>query len=609
MHTFVLVVRKPGRRIPPAVVDQLSGADHPDLPFEPESHLYWTDRGETIHFGGWQAAADVFGMGSHWNVDEDGLTAFSGQLLPTDGSWTAKDSWAAQLKRRFEGSSLPASREEFRGVFIALSLAAAGGGFVVTDPLGVGVVYRADTDDFVILSSRAALAASIERPPGRSPSRDPVGVGWLVHTGYLIGNATGFSNVRTIPEGGWAEIKREGGLLLRHPPHPPWRFPDEDAYDVNDLVERVREDIASVLRTAVALPAAGRRADITGGKDSRLILAGLISEGLEREVDFYTFGASHLADVVIGGDIAEQFGLSHTAQAPGPMTEEDFDRALRIHTFQTSGMLGAWDMRGETWVMDWVHLSGVCGEILRTNFPSYREIGSADHLLSAFKAGMPFDTLRLLKPELRAYYDEKAQASLLAGSGVDEPLDLIDIFYLKNRLRRWFGTDQEIDCSNRIFPLYSLVGLRAAFAIGPVRRRNDFIPFEIMRRAAPALAKMPFARGRWAEELIQDLPDAHEYRAPAPRIPPPPSSDRPAHREWQADRLERNRDVLEKLLAGDPDHPVFEVIERDAAIAALDRTRELSPNDRIQLYGAATAAVWLSQGESRWRVPIPIPRG
>jgi hypothetical protein len=605
VHTFIVVARKPGKMIPAHVLELLRRPDLRELAFEPESHVCWSNSTGDVHFGGWQAATDVFEMGSHWRVDEHGLTAFSGRPFLLDRGWTAGDSWAAQLSRELRRRALPEGRESLRGVFSAVCLGSTGGGCVVSDALGLGLVYVAHADDFSVLSNRAALAARAVAEPGRSPRRDPVAVGWLVHTGYIIGDATGFEGVRTIPQGACAELDPELGLVVIEPPHPPWTFPDnETATDLDRLMQTVRDDIASALRAAVELPASQRRADITGGKDSRLILAALISEGLVDSVDFYTFGAPSLPDVIVGKDVAKRFGLSHQAQTPQPLTEEDFDQRLRIHVFQTSGMLGAWDMKSPIPVATSVHIAGTCGEILRTNFPGYRDITSADHMLRAFQAGMPFDTLGLLKPELRAYYDEEATSSLLAGPwDGNEPLDLIDVFYLKNRLRRWFGTDQEIDCWNRVFPLYSLVGVRAAFAIGPSRRRNDFIPFEVMRRCSAELTKVPLAKGRWDEELIRDLPDAEEFRAIHPPEVPPTSSDgRATPREWQAERLERNRDVLERVLGGDPQHPVFELIDRDAAVSAIDSIRELSANDRIQLYGAATAAIWLGEGEAEWRV-------
>ena len=182
-------------------------------------------------------------------------------------------------------------------------------------------------------------------------------------------------------------------------------------------------------------------------------------------------------------------------------------------------------------------------------------------------------------------------------------LDLIDVYYLKNRLRRWFQYRRGDRLLEPMVPLYSMVGVRAAFAIGPAMRRSDYIPFEVMRACSADLAKMAFSSGRWAEDLLRDLPDAQDFRA---TIPPPASStpdpQAALRRQWQSQRLEQNRQVFERILGAPPDHPAFEILDRKVALEALQRVEELSLHARIRFYGAVTAAIWLGGEESNWRV-------
>ena len=58
-----------------------------------------------------------------------------------------------------------------------------------------------------------------------------------------------------------------------------------------------------------ALPSDRRHADITGGRDSRLILALMLEAGVTDAFDFRTIGAPHAPDAVVGARIAERFGL------------------------------------------------------------------------------------------------------------------------------------------------------------------------------------------------------------------------------------------------------------------------------------------------------------
>ena len=97
-------------------------------------------------------------------------------------------------------------------------------------------------------------------------------------------------------------------------------------------------------------------------------------------------------------------------------------------------------------------------------------------------------------------------------------------FTSEARLRRWFGTGEELGEAFRVVPLYSLRAVQAAFALGPVRRRDELLHFEITRRACDKLARMPFA------ERVVD--QGRRRRAPrSGRVPPAAAeSDKRSHR-------------------------------------------------------------------------------
>ena len=613
MHSFVLIARKAGGTVAPHVHEFLSRADTPELHFEPESHIRWSDTAGAVHFAGWQAGTDLFEMGSHWKVDDFGLTAFAGRPLPSEGSWGTDDSWAAQLASRFRRRPLAQSLEDLRGGWSAVSVGSDGRGCITSDPLGFEILYLAETSDFTAISNRAPLAARLITQAGHDPLRDPLGVGWLVHSGYLIGDATGFEGVRAIAAGRWVQLDPATGATVRTWSEDPWFFGDTGhTDDVDELIVLVRDDIASALKAMVDLPASQHVADITGGKDSRLILALLIAEGLADRLQFQTGGAPSAPDVMIATDIANRFRLKHNAFPLGRSSSFDAEERLRTHVFRVAGMLGAWDLLSPMPSLRRVHISGGSGEILRTNYSGYPlELSSADEVLRVFQTAMQFDSLGLLNRDVREHFDREAAASLLASQDrVREPLDLIDVFYLRNRWRRWLGTGQDTDFQNRLFPLHSLVGVRTGFAIGARRRRNDFIPFEVIRRCSPALAKVPLAGAPWADELLQDLPDAEEFRTamPAP-LPADTEPQQRPQRSWQAELLEDNVEIFRKFLVADPDHPLYRLINRDAAVAAVDGTRDLTLMQRIQLFGAVTAAIWLGGEELSWRDPLRSKAG
>jgi hypothetical protein len=592
VHSYLIVVQKPGGVLPRKLGDLLDATDVADLWFEPESHLSWSSEGGDVRFAGWQSTSLSTGVTSYWEASEAGLTAFSGRPFPAHGPWETRDAWAAQLSRHFEELPLAQSREAYRGIFTLISLDRQGAGTLLADPLGLGLLFFSETDGFAAFSNRAALCARAITAEGL-PRRDPVAAGWLAYHGYVLGNATGFQGVSVLPEGCWIELDPSVGYVRHDSESAPWRFPSPGpASDPNQLIAAVRDDIANTLRGAVAVPGP-HLADITGGKDSRVILSLLISEGLASEVEFQTVGDQASADVRLALQAVNRLGLKHRTHPPLPLEGANFEQQIRIHAFQTSGTLGASDLIGRSFPMEHLHISGACGEILRTNYPAYRDIRDSQHMLRAFMAGMHFDTLGLIKPERRLEYDRWAADALIALPWeVDEPLDLIDIFYLRQRLRRWLGAEQELNFANRVFPLYSLVGVRAAFAVGAERRRAEFIPLQLLRRYGSELLELPLASGGWGRALAQEPnPDsARRQQRDAER------------RKWQAKALRENQEVFRKLLPSDADHPAFELLDRAAIASAIEQAESLTLHGRIQLYGAMTAIVWLGGGDLPWRV-------
>ena len=53
-------------------------------------------------------------------------------------------------------------------------------------------------------------------------------------------------------------------------------------------------------------------------------------------------------------------------------------------------------------------------------------------------------------------------------------------------------------------------------------------------------------------------------------------------------------DVLRHVI-GNTQNPAWEYVDRSAAIDAIDRFAEFHPWQRIELFGAATAAIWCGE--------------
>jgi hypothetical protein len=593
--SYVVVVKKPGRRIPPDVLAFLQKDDVDDLCFVPEDHEYWTDRSHSVAFAGWQNLADIATLGSHWHTDEHGLTAFSGRMWPKGRMWRSDDSWAHQLACYSRRHSLVDCGQPFDGLYTGASISASGTGVIVTDPCSVAMLYRAESDDVVAFATAAGLAARAASTPGHEPDRDPLGTAWLPLLGYFVGDRTGFVGTDVLPLGSYVEIDPVYGSRLRFSNATPWAPESRPALVEQDLIDLVHHDLLESVQSIAHLPASPKFADLTGGRDSRLILAVMLEAGVADRFTFRTRGAEHTPDSIVGRMIAERFRLQQEAVSITAVDDPiGFHRRLHTHVFQTSGMTSAWDLQGTLGIATTPSVAGFVGEILRTNFKSYPTSLSA--LGHAFHSRAPIDRLSIVQPDVRSKLVDILDAELLERVDTGgSTQDRLDAFYVRHRLRRWFGTAQELGQLGTVFPLYQLRGLQTAFALGPTNRANELVPFAIMRAACRELAKMPLADAGWNEAVLSHLPDADDYRTPPVTLPP----DAPMRPQSQ--RLEHNRELLEGYLLDEPTSPIYDIVDRNAIMSALCDPLHDETASR-QLFGALTAAVWLGHHESHYRI-------
>ena len=187
----------------------------------------------------------------------------------------------------------------------------------------------------------------------------------------------------------------------------------------------------------------------------------------------------------------------------------------------------------------------------------------------------------------------------------------MDAFYIRNELRRWLGTLLEMDSENRVFPLYSMTAVRLAFAIGGESRHAEWIHYQLVRGACEQLVQMDFSDGGWspgAAEWIGATVTAlgSQYLRlrprPAMRGPSGPAA-RQRDAAWPtigaraAQALDL--DIMRRLLRHDPSNPVFDIIDSVATERVLANFGGLFERQRMQVYGALTAAILAWRARAR----------
>jgi hypothetical protein len=548
--------------------------------------------------GCWQERATTDDGGHRWHRDDDRLAISTGTVRGGGQPWGGESTWSRAVVAAVAAYGPADAADHLRGLFTAVVVGADGSGAAIADALGFAFLFHATTEDLVVVSSEPGLAARAIARPGAPPILDALGVAGMAHTHDRIGQVTGFAGVSGLPPGAWVELRAGHSPRVHQRPHP-W-LPTDAMLGAShhDLVEQAALDIEDEILAARTYPAERHLADLTGGKDSRLVLAAVVSAGAVHDFEFWTDGPPELPDVQIARELAEELSLPfdsgfHRGRYAGGYLDQ-----VVAFVEHTAGMHSLWTLKSPPVDHEpWVRLNGLFGEAIRSKV--HRPLASVDEAIR-FRQRR-FGRLGLLRPDARAWWRKQVRRRLVddAPAGAT-PADLVDTFQWKERSRNSFGLRETIGGIPRLFPLYSLPLIRAAYAMGDASRRSATLHREIMARADPALVTH-----RLSGAGFEPTPPAARAGVPASTTTPPApgaaaattgpvtaSTARNLAVVMRASEQGEQTAALAEILA-DSTNPAWEHIDRDRALDALGRYDTLRNPERRELAGAATAAVWL----------------
>lgn len=587
---FVLVVAKRADQ-PVGGIRFAPSSD--DLGFVARYRHDWSGSSGTVMLTMWQRAAGDDTAPRAWWRDGEAVSFVAGHLLLRDAA-ADPARWSEYLAHLASRMSAREVQVELRGIFAAVHLDQHGDGWVLTDPFGLRCLYVAENDDVLVISSRAPLAARSVTAQGQAPARDARGACWLAFTGYRVGYSSGYRDVR---------LAAPGALLcLRHGRASwearPFLVGEGNGADqtVEAMAERVIDDVASSLRAVLRQERGEPVVRLTGGKDSRLVLAIALHAEIADRFRYETVGFPGLADADVASELAERLALRHELRFVGLRPKVPYADRARGFVTATGCMTNAWTIDAPTGA-NHVSVTGICGEALR----SFAKLPAAVPPATAVEQALRrerFNRLGLIRTAVA----EHLYAELM-GLVADEPTARSDPFvryhahFLGHRLRlSRVGPREEIGGDRRVQPLYSHVTIGAAMALPPLDRQSEVLFAEIMRQSSSILVEHRFAGPGWdaraQAHLGMEAPVARPAgpgpAAPAASLAKPPS----LMATIQADPSDERTDLLTEVFA-DASNPAWDVIDRERARAAVQRYAALTTPERTELFGAATAAIWL----------------
>ncbi|MEX2196930.1 MAG: hypothetical protein WD844_16775 [Thermoleophilaceae bacterium] len=324
---------------------------------------------------------------------------------------------------------------------------------------------------------------------------------------------------------------------------------------------------------------------VTGGRDSRLVLAAALAAGIDFEAT--TGGPDEHPDVAIGRELCRAAGIPHVALAGDPHGDmwTHPRRMAEVVGLVAGGTACVADAAGfplgprDGPLVLW-H-SGQGGEVARGY---YGQAGGdvAGRLYRAFVGRRP-GRAELLSAAGRALVRGEIEGFVKEVSAAGaRPEDVPDLFYLLRRMGTWAGpTHACVELvKDTTSPLWSARLLHQLLGLPAHERARELFHLRVLERLAPELVEVPFEGGRsWPRDhsALRRRADrarglarkvGADLRRRAPRRAQPPA---PATAQVAADPFAAvHADVAETVRSA-PSHPAWEVLDRPRVERLLAR--------------------------------------
>ncbi|MEN3951017.1 hypothetical protein [Iodidimonas sp. SYSU 1G8] len=329
----------------------------------------------------------------------------------------------------------------------ALILRKDGALYLVTDRLGSYHVYHR-RDEAVFSSSFMAVLDSID-----APVPDPTGIFQYVWNGSTFGDRTVFDAVRLLPA---PAVVRFGETVRIGVAGPAIDLFEETRAATVAAHARERSDaLRSLFATYGALAPRPVRSALSGGYDSRLILAALRDAGITPEL--FVFGGEADPDVTTAKRIAAGEGLALRHLDKGraaPSAPDAFPAQVERDLVAFDGLKydGLFDSgadyrdRMDRQAGDAVVLNGSAGEIYRNFFYLPDKPLALDDLISAFFSR--YDPAAMTSAFSEDAYRDTLAADMMAALRTDKvkvSRPMIEALYPLFRGRYWSARDVSVN--------------------------------------------------------------------------------------------------------------------------------------------------------------------
>lgn len=376
---------------------------------------------------------------------------------------------------------------------------------LATQPARIDSIFTAENDRFVFFGNQASVLSALRDGAVRYAPGQLIS---FLNSGFFAHEDTPYEGVRCV--NAYTTIQCVGGRITQNKICLSTLKTSEGDEEVSSqrleatnsspvLPEQMLSDF---VRAFSPIKPTYFELGMTGGMDSRLVLAGAVAAGVDLECYTCAYGDSNRADLWVARRVAQLANVRHyTLETPRFMLEGATPfvklRQTALWTLSaTDGMLGCQYPVEPFYVHSGTrNLDGAGGEILRGGYGE-RIAKPTKTQVVAHMQRLWNHSAELFHSDLVAEESDRIHAFVKSFPAWVSAADLFDLLYLDARCGRWTAAATSAS-SSRIHPLLDNVVVRHAFKIPRRARRHHLVHRQLIERLLPAAKDFPLADKFW----------------------------------------------------------------------------------------------------------------
>jgi len=516
---------------------------------------------------------------------------------------------ATDLSEKLKCESCEQIRNKCNGEYSIIKLSSNGECLVFNDRLSVEPIYYAKERGRIIISNRLRLIKDLLE----IWNYDIETLNWLAVVGYIIGNDTSIKQIKRLDQGAYIQVQNgqlniyENNLFMFNNQDIKEQVEkDEDAF-IDESIKHCVKNVSVSLEKIPTVPL-----PLSGGKDSRAVLALILKADKLKCINAYTNGVEVHPDVIVAKEIAKHYSVHHVINEPersGETSVEDILLMLMGSVFQTDGMLGLWDARGYYIPQDQLIFAGHIGEVYRGGYwgAGYQkaDFSTVDNASKFFHHINLFDPAKVMRNSVRTIYErllrKRIEYYLAHGAKLT---DIPAVIYTVEHVPSSEGVLRRNDGYSGILinPLNTENFIKLAFLQGYEQREMGRIHFEIINRTDSWLTELPFANFKWDVRLEKY---AHGRNLGAQPVPVPKNI--PTFGSWQHEINQSSNLRLKiwEIVSSYNNSPIWNYFDRSSVQRKILFSK-MNFLELIGIYGFLTNFFFIHGIEIPMKIQLPL---